>query len=74
MLVDPAAEVVRRDLVAARQALLGVTAEARAADAVRPGLVLMDRAGLPRSLLKFSGGSVDDYATFSASFTTSPRC
>jgi hypothetical protein len=29
---------------------------------------------LSRSLLKLSGGSVDDYATFSASDTTSPSC
>jgi hypothetical protein len=28
---------------------------------------------LPRRLLKFSGGSIDDYATFS-SFFTSPSC
>ena len=38
---------------------------------VNPFLVEM---GLPRSLLKFSGGSGDDYATFSASFPTSPSC
>ena len=31
-------------------------------------------AGLPRSLLKFSGGFVDDYATFSASLPTRPSC
>jgi len=30
--------------------------------------------GMSRSLLKFSGGSMDDYATCSASFTTSPSC
>ena len=32
------------------------------------------RRGMSRPLLKFSGDSVDDYATFSASFTTSPSC
>ncbi len=35
---------------------------------------LTDDWELSRSLLKLSGGSVDDYATFSASFTTSPSC
>ena len=30
--------------------------------------------GMSRPLLKFSGGSADDYATFSASFTTKPSC
>ena len=35
---------------------------------------LAGEAGMPPSLLKFSGGSTDDYATFSASFTTSPSC
>jgi len=29
---------------------------------------------LPRRLLKISGGSVDDYATFSASSFTTPSC
>ena len=30
--------------------------------------------GMSRRLLKFSGGSVDDYATFSAPGLTSPSC
>jgi hypothetical protein len=30
--------------------------------------------GMSRRLLKFGGGSVDDYATFSASCFTSPSC
>ena len=35
--------------------------------------VAYDRTALSRRLLKFSGGSGDDYATFSAS-VTSPSC
>ena len=36
-------------------------------------LLVIAPAGLPRQLLKFSGGSVDGYATLS-SFFTSPSC
>ena len=32
------------------------------------------RRGMSRRLLKFGGGSVDDYATFSTSGFTMPSC
>ena len=37
-------------------------------------LVSIEIAEMSRRLLKFSGGSVDDYATCSASFPTRPSC
>lgn len=43
-------------------------------DAGRPAVAVTPRrTGMSRRLLKFGGGSVDDYATFSTSFT-SPSC
>ena len=41
----------------------------------RAGLILLARRkeGMSRRLLKFSGGSGDDYATFSTAFTN-PSC
>lgn len=38
------------------------------------GVRATDFPELPRWLLKFSGGSIDDYATFFALFPTKPSC